>query len=88
MAMRRTPPTLRNATLTLARAPLRHQRSYHASVLPSLVQTGTPEYTAKESAMNELVADLDAKLQEARLGGGAKAAERMRGKGKLLPRER
>jgi 3-methylcrotonyl-CoA carboxylase beta subunit len=38
--------------------------------------------------MDELVADLDVKLQEARLGGGVKAAERMRGKGKLLPRER
>ncbi|KAJ2927885.1 hypothetical protein H1R20_g9204, partial [Candolleomyces eurysporus] len=86
--MRRIPRTLHNATLALARTPGRHQRSYHASVLPSLVQTGTPEFAAKRSAMDELVADLDGKLQEARLGGGVKAAERMRGKGKLLPRER
>ncbi|RXW24675.1 hypothetical protein EST38_g1185 [Candolleomyces aberdarensis] len=86
--MRRISRTLHNATLALARTPGRHQRSYHASVLPSLVQTGTPEFAAKGSAMDELVADLDGKLQEARLGGGVKAAERMRGKGKLLPRER
>lgn len=86
--MRRIPRTLHNATLALARTPGRHQRSYHASVLPSLVQTGTPEFAAKGAAMDELVADLDVKLQEARLGGGVKAAERMRGKGKLLPRER
>jgi len=38
--------------------------------------------------MDELVADLERKTAEARLGGGAKAAERMRNKGKKLPRER
>ena len=38
--------------------------------------------------MDEVVADLDAKLAVAREGGGAKAAERMRSKGKKLPRER
>jgi 3-methylcrotonyl-CoA carboxylase beta subunit len=39
-------------------------------------------------AMDQVVADLDAKLAAAREGGGAKAAERMRNKGKKLPRER
>jgi len=62
--------------------------AYHASVLPSLVQTGTPEFAAKAKAMEELVADLDEKLKLARQGGGEKAAERMKSKGKLLPRER
>lgn len=86
--MRRFPPSLRNATFArIARAPIQHRR-YHASVLPSLVQTGTPEFAAKTAAMNELVADLETKLQKARQGGGPKAQERMRSKGKLLPRER
>ena len=38
--------------------------------------------------MDALVADFEAKVATARLGGGAKAAERMRSKGKKLPRER
>jgi 3-methylcrotonyl-CoA carboxylase beta subunit len=38
--------------------------------------------------MDQVVADLEAKLAAARVGGGAKAAERMRSKGKKLPRER
>ena len=38
--------------------------------------------------MDEVVSDLEAKLAKAREGGGAKAAERMRNKGKKLPRER
>jgi 3-methylcrotonyl-CoA carboxylase beta subunit len=64
------------------------QRSYHASVLPSLVSTSTPEFAAKAASMDELVADLEQKMAEARLGGGPKAVERMRSKGKKLPRER
>lgn len=38
--------------------------------------------------MDVLVGDLEAKLTEARQGGGEKAAARMRARGKLLPRER
>ncbi|KAJ6539677.1 carboxyl transferase [Mycena capillaripes] len=71
---------------SLARRPCR--RPYHASVLPSLVSTASPEFAAKAEAMDALVADLEAKLADARLGGGAKAAERFRSKGKKLPRER
>ncbi|KAN0128011.1 ClpP/crotonase-like domain containing protein [Lactarius tabidus] len=65
-------------------------RLYHAasSVLPSLVSTASPEFQARAKAMDEVVADLEAKLARAREGGGAKAAERMRNKGKKLPRER
>ncbi len=63
-------------------------RTYHASILPSLISTSSSEFVAKSSAMDELVADLERKTAEARLGGGAKAAERMRNKGKKLPRER
>lgn len=38
--------------------------------------------------MDELVKSIDEKMATARLGGGPKAAERMRSKGKKLPRER
>lgn len=38
--------------------------------------------------MSELVADMEQKMAEARLGGGPRAVERMRSKGKKLPRER
>lgn len=63
-------------------------RTYHASILPSLISTSSPEFVAKSSAMDELVADLERKTADARLGGGEKAADRMRSKGKKLPRER
>ena len=78
---------------TLLTAPLkqtvRHaRRAYHPSVLPSLISTSSPEFLAKSEAMDALVAEFEAKVATARLGGGAKAAERMRSKGKKLPRER
>src|SRR6266850_3245640 len=77
-------------TLSLPAAPAAPAaRSYHAaSVLPSLVSTSSPEFRARAGAMDQLVADLEAKLTAARAGGGAKAAERMRSKRKMLPRER
>lgn len=53
-----------------------------------MVSTSTPEFQAKAAAMDELVKDLEAKMHTARQGGGSKAAERMKNKGKLLPRER
>lgn len=56
--------------------------------MPSLISTASPEFQARAKAMDEVVADLEAKLATAREGGGAKAAERMRSKGKKLPRER
>ncbi|KAF9569272.1 carboxyl transferase [Agrocybe pediades] len=63
-------------------------RRYHASVLPSLISTSSPEFQAKSAAMDELVKNLESKLAKARQGGGPKAAERMKSKGKRLPRER
>ncbi|OBZ76128.1 putative methylcrotonoyl-CoA carboxylase beta chain, mitochondrial [Grifola frondosa] len=66
----------------------RGRRAYHPSVLPSLISTSSPEFAAKAAAMDVLVADVEAKMAAARLGGGPKAAERMRSKGKKLPRER
>jgi acetyl-CoA carboxylase carboxyltransferase component len=38
--------------------------------------------------MDALVSDLKAKIAQAKEGGGPKAQERMRSKGKRLPRER
>lgn len=38
--------------------------------------------------MDAAVADYEAKVSKARLGGGEKAAQRMISKGKKLPRER
>lgn len=64
------------------------RRAYHASVLPNLVSTSSPEFQAKAASMDELVSDLEAKMAQARQGGGSKAAERMRSKEKKLPRER
>ncbi|KAG5730426.1 hypothetical protein E4T56_gene19854, partial [Termitomyces sp. T112] len=72
----------------LRRAITRPWRSYHATVLPSLISTSSPEFIAKANAMDELVAEVEAKMAKARAGGSAKAAERMRSKGKKLPRER
>ncbi|EIW82276.1 carboxyl transferase [Coniophora puteana RWD-64-598 SS2] len=71
----------------MRRVPRIHAQ-YHASVLPSLISTASPEFKAKAEAMDSLVADLEAKAAQARLGGGQKAADRMRSKGKKLPRER
>jgi 3-methylcrotonyl-CoA carboxylase beta subunit len=65
------------------------RRLYHdASVLPSLISTTSPEFQQKAESMDVLVADLKAKIAQAREGGGPKAQERMRSKGKKLPRER
>ena len=68
--------------------PSYHRRAYHAAVLPSHVATSSPEFITKAAAMDELVKDLEVKMATARQGGGVKAAERMRAKGKRLPRER
>ncbi|KAJ4479233.1 carboxyl transferase [Lentinula aciculospora] len=64
------------------------RRLYHATVLPSMVYTTSPEFVSKKQAMDSLVEELEAKTAKARLGGGAKAQERMKNRGKLLPRER
>ena len=63
-------------------------RLYHASVLPSILSPSSPEFVAKSKDMDALVADFEGKLSQVRIGGGVKAAERMKSKGKKLPRER
>ena len=64
------------------------KRTYYPSILPNMVSAGTPEFQAKAGAMDGLVSELEERIKVAQEGGGAKAQERMRGKGKKLPRER
>ncbi|KAG8866003.1 hypothetical protein FRC20_009175 [Serendipita sp. 405] len=56
--------------------------------LQSVVSTSSPEFIERAESMNALTAELKKDLVNVREGGGAKAQERMRSKGKLLPRER
>ncbi|KAG8926705.1 hypothetical protein FRC02_008720 [Tulasnella sp. 418] len=67
---------------------LRQWRSFHQSVLPNLVSTTSPEFEGKSNSMNELVADLQNKLAEARKGGSPKEIEKLKKQGKKTPRER
>ena len=64
------------------------RRLYHASVLPSLISTASPDFRTKAEAMGGLVSELEGLTAKARQGGGERAAERMRKQGKKLPRER
>lgn len=70
--------------------PLRARAFHHnpATVLPSLVSTASPDFVEKASAMDALVSDLEKHLTAARLGGGPKALEKMRARGKKVPRDR
>ncbi len=56
--------------------------------LTSTVSTTSPEFLERAAAMNALVHQLETDLATAREGGGPKAQQRMKSKGKLLPRER
>ncbi len=58
------------------------------SVLRSAASPGSEEYKANLEANQRLVDDLRAQLDWAALGGGERARERHRSRGKLLPRER
>ncbi|KAG8697650.1 hypothetical protein FRC11_014938, partial [Ceratobasidium sp. 423] len=65
------------------------RRGVHdASRLPSLISTSSPDFVEKAEAMNALVSNYEELVGAARQGGGAKAQERMRSKGKKTPRER
>lgn len=63
-------------------------RGYHPSVLPNLVSTSSPDFQAKAAAMDDVLADLQTKLADARKGGGEREVEKMRKAGKKTPRER
>jgi amidase len=57
-------------------------------VLGSRLDPGSDAYRANRDANQELLAELDRLLAEARAGGGPKYVERHRARGKLLARER
>lgn len=71
---------------TLSLPPVRY-RAFH-NVLPSFVSTSSPDFVERAAAMDLLVSELEDKLANARLGGGSAAVEKMRSKGKKIPRER
>lgn len=58
------------------------------SRIHSRLDTASPEYAANRAAMQALVDDLNARLEEIALGGGAANNARHQARGKLLPRER
>jgi len=59
-----------------------------ASVLPTAVDTRDEGFRANSGQMLGLLAEIDRLLQQASLGGGQRAAERHRGRGKMAIRER
>ncbi|MGU5716008.1 carboxyl transferase domain-containing protein [Aeromonas taiwanensis] len=58
------------------------------SRIHSRLDRASPDYGANQAAMQVLVDDLNARLEEIALGGGAANNARHQARGKLLPRER
>jgi len=58
------------------------------TILRSTLDPRSEEFRRNSDALNAQVADLRARVDEVRLGGGKAARERHLGRGKLLPRER
>ncbi|RMD62235.1 MAG: methylcrotonoyl-CoA carboxylase [Alphaproteobacteria bacterium] len=58
------------------------------TVLKSAISTRSEEFRRNAEAQRALVADLRAKVDRIKLGGGARARERHLARGKLLPRDR
>lgn len=58
------------------------------TVLPTGLDTASPEYAANRAALLDKLAELDAAHAKALEGGGEKYVERHRKRGKLLARER
>jgi 3-methylcrotonyl-CoA carboxylase beta subunit len=58
------------------------------AVINSKLKTSSAEFKAAADAMRAHVAELKARLAQAREGGGPAARKRHQGRGKLLPRER
>jgi 3-methylcrotonyl-CoA carboxylase beta subunit len=58
------------------------------AVIKSRLKTSSAEFKAAAEAARTQVAELEARLAEARQGGGSAARKKHEGRGKLLPRER
>jgi len=59
-----------------------------APILPTAVDPGAEAFRANRDGMLGLLTEIDGLLRQASLGGGERAIERHRGRGKLLIRER
>lgn len=57
-------------------------------VLETTIDTRSAEYQANRAAMLALLDELNERMAAAREGGGERAIQKMRARGKLLPRER
>ena len=58
------------------------------TVLTSTVDPGSADFQRNDAALRALAADLLARVQEVKQGGGTRARQRHLDRGKLLPRER
>jgi 3-methylcrotonyl-CoA carboxylase beta subunit len=58
------------------------------AILQSKINTRGAEFVENQTHMQAQLDDLRAKLEQIKLGGGAKARERHVARGKLLPRDR
>lgn len=61
---------------------------HELNVLKDDVKTGSEIFVKNKKAMEELLLDLQQKVEKVRLGGGVKAVERHKSRKKYLPRER
>jgi acetyl-CoA carboxylase carboxyltransferase component len=64
------------------------ERTLLAPPLPSIVDTGSEQFTRNRADMLEQLAEIDVLLAEAEAGGGPERTERLRSRGKLPIRER
>lgn len=58
------------------------------AILKNTINRNSDEFTLNHESMTELIADLEEKVSQIKLGGGEKARQKHTGRGKLLPRER
>ena len=57
-------------------------------IIESMIDTGSPEFKARQQAMAKLVCDLTQVLEKVQIGGSEKARQRHESRGKMLARDR
>ncbi len=78
-------------TRTTARSAATYVAPHHAnaiSILPSTVDTSSPDYLENAAQMGEVIARLETLTNKVRQGGPAKAREKHLARNKMLPRDR
>ena len=58
------------------------------TIMKNSVDKNSDDYRVNQAAMQAILADLEAKVDVIKLGGGSRARDKHVGRGKLLPRER